>query len=105
VTWDYVTCSAVTGPLEIHLKSGVSEYWFSAQVVNGNDRTASMEVSTDGGSTWTSTDREDYNFFQISSGVGASSATVRVTSFGGVVVTVDNVSMTSDAVVKASSNY
>ncbi|KAF2765929.1 barwin-like endoglucanase [Teratosphaeria nubilosa] len=105
VNWEYTQCTAVTGPLEIHMKSGVSEYWFSAQVVNGNDRTASMEVSTDGGSTWKSTERQDYNFFQISSGAGASTASIRVTSFGGSAVTVDNVSMTGDATATASGNY
>ncbi|KAH9836430.1 carbohydrate-binding module family 63 protein [Teratosphaeria destructans] len=127
VTWEYTECTAVTGPLEIHMKSGVSEYWFSAQVVNGNERTATMEVSTDGGSTWErwvpwvsvdargtfkeiltsppSTKRQDYNFFQISSGVGASTASIKVTSFGGSVVTVDDVSMTGDATATASANY
>lgn len=38
-----------------------------------------MEVSTDQGKTWKATQRMDYNFYQISSGVGASSAWIRVT--------------------------
>jgi len=59
VTWDYVPCP-VSGPLEIHMKSGVSEYYFAAQVVNGHRRTASMSVSTDQGSTWQSTERQTY---------------------------------------------
>ena len=35
VTWDYIECP-ITTPLEIHMKEGVSAYWFSAQVVNAN---------------------------------------------------------------------
>lgn len=105
VTWGYVPCAAVTGNLEIHMKSGVSQYWFSAQVVNAHRRTASMQVSTNEGATWTTATRQDYNFFEISSGVGASTAWVKVTSHTGGVVTVKNVPMTSDAVVSASANY
>jgi expansin len=105
VSWDYVPCSAVTEPLEIHMKSGVSQYWFSAQVVGAKRRTASMEVSTDQGSTWKSTTRQTYNFFEISSGVGASTAWIKVTSYVGTTVVVKDVPMTGDAVVKASENY
>ncbi len=61
------------------MKSGVSQYWFSAQVVNASRRTAKMEVSTDQGKTWKAAQRTTYNFFEISSGVGASSAWIRVT--------------------------
>lgn len=95
----------MTGDLKIHMKSGVSQYWFSAQVVNAYRRTASMEVSTNQGSTWTTATRTTYNFFEISSGVGASSAWVRVTSHVGTQVVVKDVPMQGDAVVTAGSNY
>ncbi|KAK1815845.1 hypothetical protein LTR12_009730 [Friedmanniomyces endolithicus] len=104
VTWDYVPCP-VTGPLQIHMKSGVSEYWFSAQVVNAHRRTSKMEVSTNQGASWTTATRMTYNFFEISSGVGANSAWVRVTSQTGTTVVVKNVPMTSDAIVTAGGNY
>ncbi|KAG9554050.1 barwin-like endoglucanase, partial [Aureobasidium melanogenum] len=48
VTWDYVACP-ITSPLSIHMKTGVSQYWFSAQVVNAKRRTTKLEVSTDSG--------------------------------------------------------
>lgn len=104
ITWDYVPCP-VSGPLTIHMKSGVSQYWFSAQVVNGRRRTAKLEVSTDQGRSWKAAQRTPYNFFEISSGVGASSAWIRVTAVGGGQVVVRDVPMRSDAVVKAGSNY
>ncbi|KAJ9622436.1 hypothetical protein H2203_006658 [Taxawa tesnikishii (nom. ined.)] len=73
ITWDYVQCP-ITSPLQVHMKSGVSQYWFSAQIVNGNLRTNKLEVSIDQGKTWKSTTRQTYNFFEISSGTGASTA-------------------------------
>jgi expansin (peptidoglycan-binding protein) len=105
-SYEFVDCGAlVTGPLTIHLKSGVSQYWFSAQVVNANRRTAKLEVSIDGGKTWKQAKRTDYNFFEIPSGVGAAKASVRVTSKDGKSVVVKDVAMTSDASVKAAGNY
>jgi len=87
------------------MKSGVSAYWFSAQVVNAHRRTTKMEVSTDSGKTWKTATRQTYNFFEISSGVGASTAWVRVTSETGTQVVVKNVPMTSNAIVTATANY
>ncbi|TKA30539.1 hypothetical protein B0A54_15833 [Friedmanniomyces endolithicus] len=75
VTWDYVPCP-VTGPLQIHM-----------------------------GASWTTATRMTYNFFEISSGVGANSAWIRVTSQTGTTVVVKNVPMTSDAIVTAGGNY
>ncbi|KAF2156157.1 carbohydrate-binding module family 63 protein [Myriangium duriaei CBS 260.36] len=105
VGWTYVPCPTSIGKLQIHMKSGVSQYWFSAQVVNGRRRTDKLEVSVDGGKTWLQTTRQTYNFFEISSGIGATTATIRVTSKTGTTVTVSNVPMQGDAVVTASSNY
>lgn len=45
VSWSYVDCS-ITSPLQIYLKSGVSAYWFSAQVVNVNKVSFSWPVNT-----------------------------------------------------------
>ena len=87
------------------MKSGVSQYWFSAQVVNAHRRTSKMEVSIDQGKTWLSTTRQTYNFFEISSGAGATTAWIRVTSETGTQVVVENVSMTGDAKATATANY
>lgn len=103
-SYEFVQCPKVSGPLTIHTKSGVSPYWFSAQVVNANRRTSKMEVSTDG-KTWKEAARTDYNFFEIPSGVGANSASIRVTSASGDVIVVKDVPMQADKSVKASVNY
>lgn len=104
-SYEFVECPKVSGPLTIHTKSGVSEYWFSAQVVNANRRTSKLEVSTDGGSSWSEAERTEYNFFEISSGVGASSASIRVTSESGETVVVEGLKMEADQSTDAGSNY
>lgn len=103
-SYEFVSCPKVSGPLTIHTKSGVSPYWISAQVVNANRRTSKLEVSTDGNS-WTEAKRTEYNFFEISSGVGADSASIRVTSEDGASVVVRDVPMKADVSTDASGNY
>jgi expansin len=75
------------------------------QVVNANKRVASLDVSTDGGSTWKSTSRQSYNFFENSSGFGTSTVDVKVTSIDGDVVVVKDVEVTPDLLVTASANF
>lgn len=75
------------------------------QVVGASEAVASLEVSTDGGSTWQQTTRQAYNFFENSSGFGTTTVAVRVTSASGGTVTVSNVKVASDAQTTASSNF
>ncbi|TGO21780.1 hypothetical protein BPAE_0201g00180 [Botrytis paeoniae] len=102
ITWDYVECP-ITTPLQLHLKEGVSAYWFSMQVVNAAEGVSKLDVSTDGGSTWQSTTRTTYNFFEHSAGFG-STVNVRVTGLSGKTVTVNNIAVTAGSVITASGN-
>lgn len=106
------------------MKEGVSAYWFSAQAVNTKkvrversntlrtkltsslQRVADLQVSTDGGSTWQSgLSRQDYNFFQESSGFGTTSVAVKVVSIDGDEVVVDDVNVTGGTLVTATANF
>jgi expansin len=104
VTWDYVDCP-ITSALSVHNKEGVSAYWFSMQVVNANKAVASLEVSTDGGSTWQTTTRQTYNFFENSSGFGTTTVDVKITSVDGDIVIVNDVTVSSGGSTTASSNF
>jgi expansin (peptidoglycan-binding protein) len=104
VSWSYVACP-ITSPLSIHMKSGVSQYWFSAQVVNAKLRTTKLEVSIDSGKTWKAATRTTYNFFEYPAGAAAQTAWIRVTSEKGDTVVVKNVSQTGDVRVTATANY
>ncbi|KAH8164652.1 hypothetical protein CIB48_g3573 [Xylaria polymorpha] len=105
-SYDFVECP-ISSPLILHTKTGVSVWWFSIQVVNATEAVAKLEVSTNGGSTWTSLMRQDYNFFEYSSGFGTNNptVTVRVTSESGKTVVVKNVSAAPDVQIMAGSNF
>lgn len=74
------------------------------QVVNANEPVTSLEVSTDGGSTWQSTTRTYYNFFEKDSGFGTESVDVRVTGESGNTVVVKGVGCSSGVEATADSN-
>ncbi|KAF4343446.1 Expansin 2 [Fusarium beomiforme] len=103
-SYKFVECG-ITTPLVLHNKEGTSANWFSIQVVNANEPVKSVQVSTDGGSTWKSTERKDYNFFENPAGFGKTSVDVKVTSSTGKTVVVKNVGVTAGAQYKASSNF
>ncbi|KAL4933139.1 putative extracellular cellulase CelA/allergen Asp F7-like [Aspergillus undulatus] len=103
ITYSSVSCS-ITSPLKLRNKSGTSAYWFSMQVVNANEAVSSLEVSTDGGSTWQSTQRSDYNFFENDAGFGSETVDVRVTGKSGGTVVVKGVSAESGSSVEADGN-
>jgi hypothetical protein len=104
VTWSYINCP-FTSPLQLHNQDSASPYWFSMQVVNANKAVQSLEVSTDGCSTWQPTTRASYNFFQNASGFGTSTVDVKVTSVDGDVVIVKSVPVSSDTSITASQNF
>ncbi|KAG9499187.1 hypothetical protein J7337_010005 [Fusarium musae] len=103
-SYKFVECG-ITTPLVLHNKEGTSANWFSIQVVNANEPVKSVQVSTDGGSTWKRTERKDYNFFENPAGFGKTSVDVKVTSSTGKSVVVKNVGVTAGAQYKASSNF
>ncbi|TDZ26420.1 Expansin-YoaJ [Colletotrichum sidae] len=103
-SYEFVKCG-ITSPIKLHNKSGTSSHWFSMQVLNHNEPVTSLEVSTNGGSTWQKTQRAEYNFFENQSGFGTDSVDVRVTSSSGKTVIVKNVSVASDSEQTASGNF
>lgn len=74
------------------------------QVVNANEAVTALEVSTDGGSSWKSTTRTYYNFFENSAGFGTSTVDVRITGASGKTVIVKDVGVSSGNEVTAGSN-
>ncbi|KAJ4125390.1 hypothetical protein NW768_009007 [Fusarium equiseti] len=103
-SYKFVECG-ITTPLVLHNKSGTSANWFSIQVVNANEPVKSVEVSTDGGKTWSKTERKEYNFFENPSGFGKASVDVKITSSTGKTVIVNKVGVTPDAQYKAKANF
>ncbi|KAH7166489.1 RlpA-like double-psi beta-barrel-protein domain-containing protein-containing protein [Dactylonectria macrodidyma] len=106
IEWQWVTCPiAETTPLEIHMHGGASKYWFAATVQNARLRTASLEVSSDQGSTWQATTLENYNMFTLDGTLPDDTAWVRVTSAEGDQVIVEDVALKSGEITTATENY
>ncbi|KAK7424449.1 hypothetical protein QQX98_000414 [Neonectria punicea] len=103
-SYKFIDCG-ITKPLYIRNKEGTSQYWFSMQVVNHNQPIKSLEVSTDSGKTWKTTNRQPYNFFENSSGFRVDTTRVRVTSTSGKTVTISNVGVAQGAQYTATSNF
>ncbi|OQD80173.1 hypothetical protein PENANT_c038G09395 [Penicillium antarcticum] len=103
IDWSYVSCD-LDGPVKLKNKEGTSAYWFSMQVINANEAVTKLEVSTDGGSSWQSTTRTYYNYFENSSGFGQDTVDIRVTGSSGKTVVVKDVGCSSGSEVTASSN-
>jgi len=77
------------------------------QVVNSNTAVTALDVSTDGGNTWKSTVRRDYNYFERSgnNGFGTDKVDVRITSSNRKQIKILGISVTSKALIKASGNF
>ncbi|KAL1690979.1 Non-catalytic module family EXPN protein [Schizophyllum commune] len=103
ITWEQIDCP-VSGNMQFKNKEGTSGYYFALQVRNIVEPVDSLEVSTDGGSSWTSVAREDYNYFTSYSGFG-DQVDVRVTSMSGKQIVQSGVAVSSGTVVEGGSQF
>jgi expansin len=62
ISWEFVPCP-VSGKIQFKNKEGTSAYYFALQVRNSVLPIDKLEVSTNGGTSWTKVDRSEYNFF------------------------------------------
>lgn len=76
------------------------------QVTNANHPVTALEISTNGGSSWQSTTRREYNYFEKpgGGGFGTDSVTVRVSCANGAKVTLSNVSVNGGSWSQAPGN-
>ncbi|HEY4059763.1 MAG TPA: expansin EXLX1 family cellulose-binding protein [Kofleriaceae bacterium] len=101
ITWHEIACP-VAGNLSYEWKDGASQYYFSIQVRNHRYRIAKLEASNDGGATFSTIDRLQYNYFVKSGGMGPGPYTIRTTDTRGHVITDDNIAV-GDAVSRPGS--
>ncbi|POW19911.1 hypothetical protein PSHT_04026 [Puccinia striiformis] len=84
IQWKIVSCG-FSKPILFMNKSGVSQYWNSIQVQGSNTPVKSLEISTNGGSSWTLLERQsNSNYFQPKDGKGlGTTGDIRVTCLSG----------------------
>lgn len=74
--------------------------------MTSSQRISDMQVSTDGGSTWQSgLTRQDYNYFEQSSGFGTDNVAIKAISVNGDSVVVKGCSVTGGASKEGSGNF
>lgn len=104
ITWHFVPCDT-SGPVQYHYKDGSSASWTAVLVRNHRLPIAKLEFSTDGGSTWKATVRQDYNYFLASSGFGSGEVKVRLTASNGETIIDTLPAPTSNADVNGQGNF
>ncbi|MFL5355859.1 expansin EXLX1 family cellulose-binding protein [Archangium sp.] len=83
VKWRFVTCP-VTGPVRYRFKEGSSQWWTSIQVRNHHKPIRKLEALQ--GLFWVELPRQDYNYFDASSGLGLGTLSLRATAWDGEVI-------------------
>ncbi|OAV93283.1 hypothetical protein PTTG_00895 [Puccinia triticina 1-1 BBBD Race 1] len=102
--WKIVPCG-FSKPIIFMNKSGVSQYWTSIQVQGANTPLKSLEVSTNGGSSWTALERQsNSNYFQPKDGKGlGTTGDIRVTCLSGKQFVTKNVDLANPESPKPGS--
>ncbi|KAA1128432.1 hypothetical protein PGTUg99_002081 [Puccinia graminis f. sp. tritici] len=86
-------------------KTGVSKDWNSIQVQGANTPLKSLEVSTDGGSSWTPLEvQSNSNYYQPKNGKGlGTTGDIRVTFLSGKQFVTKNIELATPESPKAGS--
>jgi expansin (peptidoglycan-binding protein) len=77
ISWHEVAC-VVTTPIVYYYKDGTSAYWTAIQLRETRYPIAMLETRA-GSGAWQAIPRQDYNYFVVSTGLGAGPYALRVT--------------------------
>jgi len=81
ITWHLVSAPAGIGNLQFVVKDGSNPWWVAFQVRQHANIVTTLEVQVSG--SWQALERQQYNYFLASSGLGAGPFTIRVTDIYG----------------------
>ena len=102
VTWQFVPCT-VQGPLRYHFKSGSNQWWSAIQVRNHRYPVKTLEAQV--GGPFVAINRELYNYFVYSAGLGPGPYTLRVTDVLGHVLTDTNIPFQENQEVPGAAQF
>ncbi|KAG8796594.1 hypothetical protein FRC12_016581 [Ceratobasidium sp. 428] len=102
-TRQFVPCT-ISGNLQFKNKEGTSQWYFAMQVRNSRLPIDTLEVSTNGGASWTRVNRETYNFFTSYSGFGET-VDIRVTSTTGQQIIEKGIKVSSGGIVQGTKQF
>jgi expansin (peptidoglycan-binding protein) len=81
ISWKVVSAPAAVGPIQIVVKDGSNPWWIAFQVRQHANIVTSLEVQV--GGQWQALERQQYNYFLASSGLGSGPFTIRLTDVYG----------------------
>jgi expansin len=91
ISWKIVACPYNNG-VKFRFKEGSSQYWTGVQVRNHRYPVAKLEYKVNG--SYKSINRENYNYFVVTTGMGPGPYDFRITDIYGNVIEERNISLT-----------
>lgn len=105
ITWKIIPFPTAE-PISYVFKPTSTQWWAEVQVRNGRYPIKKLEYYDKTAKKYVELERQEYNYFTASSGMGAGPYTFRVTDFYGHVLTDTNISInTSSTPVKGKANF
>jgi len=93
ISFHQVVDPPLTAGLSFRVKEGSSQWWLALLVDGHGNPLRSVEVSADGGRSWKSLTRTDYNYWLAAGGAGPGPFRVRVTDLPGHSAVVDGIAI------------
>jgi expansin len=103
ITWRLVS-PGVSGPIAYHFKNGSSQWWAAIQIRNHRNPIYSVEARRSDGS-YQKLERQMYNYFIASSGLGSAPLTLRVTDIYGNQITDSGIVLVAEALVNGGAQF
>jgi expansin len=92
ISWKYVPCDVAPGGIVYHYKDGTHQWWNAVQIRNAKRGISKLEAKKNG--QFITLQRESYNYFIASSGLGPGPFEFRITDVAGNVITESGVAFT-----------
>jgi len=102
ISFHQVVDPPLTAGLSFRVKEGSSQWWLALLVDGHGNPLRSVEVSADGGRSWKSLARTDYNYWLAAGGAGPGPFRVRVTDLRGHSAVADGIAIRPGAVQATS---
>lgn len=102
ISWKIVACP-YSNPVKFRFKEGSSQYWTAVQVRNHVYPVATLEYKVNG--NYININRENYNYFVVTSGMGPGPYDFRITDVYGNVIEEQNIPLLLDQDINGNNQF
>jgi expansin (peptidoglycan-binding protein) len=103
ITWHLVSAPAGIGTIQFVVKDGSNPWWVAFQVRQHATIVSTLEVQVSG--SWQALERQQYNYFLASSGLGNGPFTIRITDIYGQQLVQSGITLSPSAVQSTSLQF